>query len=118
MEATDFEDFEECGDDESESEDEVTWGPPFDLDAAENWEEDVAFDGHNWVSRATGSEWKHERLWRSEDGEFFLEVWWGRNTLAEWCGVPTQQAVKWLFTQGETADARRFRALAGEDGEG
>jgi hypothetical protein len=40
--------------------------------AQKSWEEETDFDGHNHISRATGSQWEHETLYRSAKGRYYV----------------------------------------------
>jgi hypothetical protein len=73
-------------------------GTTIDTDrSTDNWEEQRDHDGKNWISRATGSQWEHERLFRSRRGRFYIEhtsQWQGRLPWAEW--VSPERAAAWL----------------------
>jgi hypothetical protein len=47
----------------------------FSKDSAEYWKEDTIHDGRNWISKATGSQWEHEGLYRTKGGRFILNHW-------------------------------------------
>lgn len=62
------------------------------------WEEDTVFDGRNRISVATGSQWHHEKLYRSQKGRYYLEYW------SQWQGatpgarlVTHKEAAAWLL---------------------
>jgi hypothetical protein len=62
------------------------------------WEEDTKFNGNNNISVATGSQWAHQRLYRSRKGRYYTESWSqyeGSRAHAEW--VSPQEAVRWLL---------------------
>lgn len=44
----------------------------FDMDKAQCWQEDSWFDGSNMISRATGSQWAHQELYRTASGNWVL----------------------------------------------
>lgn len=70
--------------------------------ATDSWEEETDFDGHNQISRATGSQWNHQTLYRSRKGRYYIEHWsqWqGSRAHAEW--VSPQEAARWLLQQDE-----------------
>ncbi len=87
----------------------------FDLDRAECWDEDTWWNGQHRVSRATGSEWDHERLYRTAGGR------WVRHRWSAWVGVPDRweeltsaEAAQWLVTNGHEphpACASEYAAL-------
>lgn len=61
------------------------------------WKEDHRWDGNNYVSLATGSQWDHETLYRSRRGRFYVEStsqWQGTSPRAEW--VSPHDAAAWL----------------------
>ena len=69
--------------------------------ATASWEEAKRFNGNNHISIATGSQWVHERLYRSRKGRYYIEHWsqWqGSLPSAEW--VSKRQAASWLLANG------------------
>lgn len=76
-----------------------TW---FDQDRAEKFKESTHWDGSNHISDATGSQWRHEMLYRTASGRYIL------HTYSQWQGsvdtyreIPEAQAIEWLIAQGE-----------------
>jgi len=70
--------------------------------ATADWGESKSWDGNNWISDATGSQWDHERLYRSRKGRYYVErtsQWQGRTPRAEW--ISNRAAAVWLRTNGE-----------------
>ena len=68
--------------------------------ATENWEEETDWDGNNHISRATGSQWAHQTLYRSRKGRYYLEhtsQWQGTRPHVEW--VSNEEAARWLLHQ-------------------
>lgn len=66
--------------------------------ATKSWDEAADWDGSNHISRATGSQWDHQRLHRSRKGRYYLECWsqyQGSKPHAEW--ISHREATKWLF---------------------
>lgn len=66
--------------------------------ATQTWEEDTFFDGHNRISKATGSQWEHQTLYRSRRGRYYIErtsQWQGSRDSAEW--VSNEEAARWLL---------------------
>ena len=66
--------------------------------ATAEWGEKTRWDGHNHVSVATGSQWEHERLYRSRKGRYYIEhfsQWQGSTPRAEW--VSLESAAAWLL---------------------
>src|SRR6516225_11005853 len=41
--------------------------------ASAEWEEAIDWNGRNFVSRPTGSQWEHETLYRSSKGRYYVE---------------------------------------------
>jgi len=66
--------------------------------ATASWSEDTRFNGHNHISLVTGSQWEHQRLYRSRRGRFYVEHWsqWqGSTPHAEW--ISPEEAARWLL---------------------
>jgi len=65
--------------------------------AIERWDERCDFDGHNMVSRATGSAWDHETLYCSSRGKYYVveESQW-QGTLPSARLVSPREAAAWL----------------------
>jgi hypothetical protein len=69
--------------------------------ARESWEEKSDFNGNNFISRATGSQWKHETLYLSAKGNYYIEhtsQWQGSMPGA--CFVDPCAAAQWLLNNG------------------
>lgn len=70
--------------------------------ASATWKESTWCDGRNNFSRATGSQWEHQRLYRSRRGRYYLVSWsdWsGEMSSAEW--VSEREAARWLLAVAE-----------------
>jgi len=66
--------------------------------AVEVWNESTTWNGNNHISNATGSQWEHQRLYRSRRGRYWVEHtsdWQGSHSHAEW--VSPQEATRWLL---------------------
>ncbi len=62
------------------------------------YEEETDWDGNNHISRATGSQWAHQTLYRSRKGRYYVEhtsQWQGSHPHVEW--VSPQEAARWLL---------------------
>ena len=62
------------------------------------WQEATDCDGNNHISRATGSQWEHETLYRSAKGRYYIErtsQWSGSRPSAAW--VEPEEAAAWLL---------------------
>jgi len=66
--------------------------------ASDSWPEATDWDGRNHISRATGSEWLHQRLYRSRRGRYYVvhdSAWEGSKAHAEW--LSPQEACRWML---------------------
>ena len=50
-----------------------TEGAWFDASKAQVWDEDTKWNGNNHISLATGSQWSHQRLFRTASGKWIVE---------------------------------------------
>jgi hypothetical protein len=67
--------------------------------ATADWREATHWNGNNHISVATGSQWVHERLYRSRKGRYYIEhtsQWQGSSPSANW--VSREEAARWLLT--------------------
>ena len=69
--------------------------------AVEQYQEDVRWDGHNWISTATGSQWDHQQVNRTRRGKYYLVSW------SQWQGSKTEavamsldDAAQWVLRAG------------------
>ncbi len=76
----------------------------FDPDKATKFEEGARWDGRTHISLATGSQWNHEALYRTQAGRWILHRW------SQWQGagevyeeVDNAAAARWLVTNGHGA---------------
>lgn len=76
----------------------------FESEKAQHWKEDARFNGSNYVSLATGSQWAHEALYRTASGRYILNHW------SQWQGssetyeeISAADAARWL-SQNEYLD--------------
>ena len=87
----------------------------FDEEKAEAFSEDTRWDGRNHISKNTGSQWDHERLYRTKGGRWVLNSW------SDWQGsgesyneISDEAAARWLVINGHEshpACAAEFAAL-------
>ena len=66
--------------------------------ASKSWEEDSYHDGNNFISKATGSQWEHQTLYRSRKGRYYIEHesdWQGTRSHVEW--VSNEKTARWLL---------------------
>ena len=74
--------------------------------ATQSWKEETDWDGHNQISRATGSQWDHETLYRSRKGRYYVEhtsAYQGSRPRVEW--VSPEEAARWLLLMGHELPA-------------
>jgi hypothetical protein len=85
----------------------LTDGRWFDLDAASRFAEGEYFDGHNYISKATGSQWEHEALYRTAGGSWILTRWsdWQGSPAPTYEAIPDAAAAAWLAANGHEACA-------------
>ena len=75
----------------------------FDESKAEKFEEASDWDGSNSISIATGSQWEHERLWRTEKGTWVLNCWSQRQgTIESYIVYDDDHAAWWLSVNNHT----------------
>ena len=81
----------------------------FDIDAAEKFSEDTYFDGSNQISKATGSQWNHETLYRTKGGRWVLNCWsqW-QGSRETWEFISEAEAREWLIAQSEDEAVKRY----------
>jgi len=69
--------------------------------AAESWNEHNWWNGRNYESTATGSQWAHQTLYRSSKGRYYIEhtsQWQGSKPHADF--VSNEEAAAWLLLNG------------------
>ena len=69
--------------------------------ASAEWEEAIDWNGRNFVSRPTGSQWEHETLYRSSKGRYYVErtsLRQGSSPYAEL--LTSERAAAWLLANG------------------
>jgi hypothetical protein len=88
----------------------LTDGRWFDPSKAKTWDEETRFDGRNRISKATGSQWEHETLYRTTGGTYVLHHW------SQWQGgserydvISAEDAARWLscndYLDGDAEEA-------------
>lgn len=69
----------------------------FSTETAELFTEATYWDGHNTISKATGSQWEHEALYRTAGGRFILNRWSDyQGTVATYKEIDNAAAAKWF----------------------
>jgi hypothetical protein len=83
----------------------IRGGSWFDRDKAVRWEEGSDWDGNNWISVATGSQWEHEALYKTRMGMWVLRRWseW-QGTRSSWRAIDESRAAAWLVKNGHGDD--------------
>lgn len=69
--------------------------------STKQYEESTDWNGNNWISRATGSQWHHQTLYRSRKGRYYIinsSNYEGSSDTAEW--LSPQEATRWLLLMG------------------
>lgn len=70
----------------------------FDADAAQSWEETTTWDGHNRISDATGSQWRHETLYLTAKGAWVIDGYSQYQGSPNWTNMVTpKEAYGWLL---------------------
>lgn len=87
----------------------IDGGGWFSTKKAEFWEEDSWWDGHNYVSRATGDAHSHQRLYRTAKGAWVLHSWsqW-QGSCETWERIEPEAARDWLLSQSEGDAAEQY----------
>lgn len=85
------------------------------LETAEQFDEATHWNGSNHISVATGSQWEHERLYRTKSGRWVLNTWsqW-QGSRETWIEIDNEAAAKWLVTNNKDshdACAEEYAAL-------
>lgn len=81
------------------------------------WDEATEWDGSNHISRATGSQWLHQVLYRSRKGRYYTlhtSQWQGSRDHIEW--VSNEDAARWLLANNRELpdDLRQLEAEVSE----
>ncbi len=66
--------------------------------ARAHWTEARFHNGNNFISKATGSQWNHQTLYKSRKGRYYIERtsdWQGSQPHVEW--VSNEEATRWLL---------------------
>lgn len=92
----------------------------FDIDKATAYEEDTEWDGNNRISKATGSQWDHQILYRTAKGRWVLHCWSQyQGSTPSYEFVTDEVAREWLIAQNEDGAVREhFGELEEERGPG
>jgi hypothetical protein len=76
----------------------------FNLETADSWDESCIWDGRNQISNATGSQWDHQRLYRTKTGRWIINGWsqW-EGSLETWTEISPVDAAMWFARNGHAA---------------
>lgn len=78
----------------------------FDGDKAICFEEDVWFNGHNHISVPTGSQWDHEQLLYTANGNWVLYSWSQyQHVRATYRLLEQDDAIAWLIQNNQTDES-------------
>jgi len=87
----------------------------FNEETADFWKEDTYHDGRNFISKATGSQWNHERLYRTVGGRFILNRWSNyQGSIESYVEISADDAAVWFSRNGydpHPACEKEFAAL-------
>lgn len=76
-------------------------GAWFDAEKAELYKEDKWWNGNNWISSATGSQFEHEAIYITKSGKFILNSWSDFQGSQESYELITKEdAARWFAKQG------------------
>ncbi len=73
------------------------------------WNERSVWTFSTYVSKATGSEWEHETLYRGPRGQYYVEhtsEWQGSSPEADW--VTPEEASHWLLANDYADETDRI----------
>lgn len=89
-------------------------GTILDTDKAKQvWEEKTEWNGNNFISVNTGSQWEHETLYLSSKGRYYLESssqWQGSGFSAAF--VTSEEAAAWLVLNNKELPAELMEHAA------
>ena len=81
----------------------------FDDEKAVTFKEDRHWDGSNWISIATGSQWNHQDLYRTAGGRWVLHHWSQWQGSRDWYEfISDERAREWLILNGHDEAVQRF----------
>ena len=74
-------------------------GKWFNEETSEKFDEATEWNGSNHISKATGSQWNHECLYRTKSGKWILNSWsqWQGST-ESYTEIDNEDAAVWLST--------------------
>lgn len=73
----------------------------FDEDRATSFSELTYWNGRNWISKATNSQFEHEELLCTHQGMWILKSWTDyQGSVVSYCQVADKDAAIWLISMG------------------
>lgn len=76
----------------------------FDREKSIHFDEDTYWNGHNHISKATGSQWEHQRLYRTAGGRWILASWSAYQEVRDsYEEINDAAATVWLVLNGHDA---------------
>ena len=76
----------------------------FDDSKAEKFTEETWWNGNNWISKATGSQWEHEAIYVTKGGVFILNHWSNyQGSRESYKIISKEDAAEW-FVKNEYSD--------------
>jgi hypothetical protein len=82
--------------------------------ATQSWKETSNWNGNNHISRATGSQWRHQTLYRSSKGRYYLEYTSQMQGIMPRASfISNEEACRWLLLM-ERELPEDLKSLEGE----
>ncbi|MDD4000219.1 MAG: hypothetical protein PHX62_04925 [Bacilli bacterium] len=76
----------------------------FDLDKAANYAENTYWNGNNHISKATGSQWNHEALYKTVSGKWVMNCYSQCQGIVETYEIISPIAAARWFVKNEYSD--------------
>ncbi|MFA5478934.1 MAG: hypothetical protein WC337_02840 [Candidatus Muiribacteriota bacterium] len=77
----------------------------FDLNKTVVFNEASEWDGNNWISLATGSQWQHEKLYKTAGNRFILGTWSNyQGVMDTYTEITKEEAARWLSINNHEPD--------------
>ncbi len=90
----------------------IDGGGWFETDSAVLFGEMQRWDGRNHISRATGSQWDHEQLYHTRNGQWVLNEWSQyQGSLETHTQIDEDTAIDWLVAQECWRDEEQMQKL-------
>nr|WP_294522511.1 hypothetical protein [uncultured Rhodopila sp.] len=89
-------------------------GAWFDAEKAWDWVEGTEWDGRNQISLSTGSQWSHERLYRTPGDRYILKKWNSGGGIDEYELVDAATAAAWMIRNKVEIEKPKIHELESE----